>query len=361
MPELEDLTPLLGEIWASKQVTNNAQFAQQLEVDLTNYLGVPTVGVLNSGTAALMIALKMFDLPPGSEVVTTPMTFPATANAIAWNGLTPVFADVLEDYLTLDPEAVRLAITPRTSAILAVHVYGTVCDVDALQKIANEHELKLIYDAAHVFGAEYRARPISSFGDASAFSFHATKLFTTIEGGALATPRESDGERIRLLRNFGIKNENEIDGIGLNGKLNEIQAAIGILNLRAVGAEKSRREKLRSLYNEYLDGIGGLSLPPVQIGATSSEQYYRVLIAGDGEAGRRDRVYDELKRRSIFARKYFHPLCTDSTAFRSSPIVSLRDQPVVSKAKFEVLCLPFHSGVSEQDVAEIAEVIRSAD
>src|SRR5271157_1343019 len=210
LPDLNDLGVLLEEIWRTKILTNSGPLHRKLESELESYLAVPTAMIFNNGTIALMVALRLFDLPAGSEVITTPLTFAATAHAIHLNGLTPVFVDVSPETLTIDPACVEKAITNKTSAILAVHVYGTVCDLDALQNIADDHGLRLVYDAAHVFGTTVNGRSIASFGDASVFSFHATKLFNTLEGGLIATSRASDKEAIAYLRNFGIKNEEEV-------------------------------------------------------------------------------------------------------------------------------------------------------
>ncbi len=223
MPDLDDVKALLSEVWKTKILTNEGPLHKILENALKNYLRVSTAMLFNNGTTALITALRLFNLPAGSEVITTPLTFAATAHAIQWNGLIPVFVDVSPETLTIDPASVELAITSKTSAILAVHVYGTVCDLDALKNIADKHGLRLLYDAAHAFGTTVNGRSIGSFGDASVFSFHATKLFHTCEGGLIATSRESDREAIYYLRNFGIKNEEEVIAVGINGKLNEFR------------------------------------------------------------------------------------------------------------------------------------------
>ena len=358
LPELGDLNALLAEIWRTKVLTNGGPLHQQLEQQMREHLDVPTAMLFNNGTIALLVALKLFDLPQGSEVITTPLTFAATAHAISWNGLTPVFADVLPDTLTLDPAAVEKAITPKTSAILGVHVYGTVCELDALQDVANRHGLKLIYDAAHAFGTKVNGRSIASYGDASVFSFHATKLFNTLEGGLIATPRPQDQEAIYFLRNFGIKNEEEVVSVGINGKLNEVQSAIGILNMRGISGEMQMRAALRQNYFEMLGGLPGIALQPRQPGVTSSEQYFPVVIDQARFGRTRDQVYEELKGLGIFSRKYFHPICTDFLPYRDCQIHSVRSLPYVSEVKSQVLCLPFHSGVDAQDLVDIETVFK---
>lgn len=353
LPNLADMHTLLEQIWAGKVLTNNGPLHQKLEAQLKAYLGVRTAMLFNNGTIALLAALKLFDLPIGSEVITTPLTFAATAHAISWNGLVPVFADVSPETLTIEPSSVRKAITSNTSAILAVHVYGTICDLEELQTLAEDHNLRLIYDAAHAFGATFDGRPIGTFGDASVFSFHATKLFNTLEGGLITTNNQSDTEPLYFLRNFGIKNEDEVVSVGINGKLNEIQAAFGLLNLPRVEEEKAYRAALRDKYKAFLHGLPGVRLQPDQPMVSRSEQYFQICIDPALFGRSRDDIYNGLKSRGIFARKYFHPICTDFDSYRNSPIHSVRETPYVQTVKSQVLCLPFHSGVDEEDIADI--------
>lgn len=355
LPALDDAQQMLAEIWQSKILTNGGGFHQRLEGELRNYLDVPTAMLFNNGTIALLVALKFCDLPPGSEVITTPLTFAATAHAITWNGLIPVFVDVLPGTLTIDPASVEKAITSKTSAILGVHVYGTVCELDALQHVADTYGLRLIYDAAHAFGVTVNRRSIASYGDASVFSFHATKLFNTFEGGLIATAQQEDSELIYYLRNFGIKNEEEVVSVGINGKLNEFQAAIGLLNLPLIQKEKQLRANLRQCYRELLSELPGIQLQPDQPNVSSSEQYFPVVIDAVKFGRSRDDVYEGLKTRDIFARKYFHPICTDFAPYRTFPIHSVREKPYVNTVKTQVLCLPFHSGVTEVDLLDIRD------
>ncbi len=353
LPDLKDLQPVLDQIWQTRILTNGGPFHQNLERKMEEYLGVPCAMLCNNGTIALLLALKMMELPFGSEIITTPLTFAATAHVVSWNGFIPVFADVDPRTLTIDPASVEKAISSRTSGILAVHVYGTICDVNALQKIADKHGLALIYDAAHAFGATFDGRPIGSFGDASVFSFHATKLFTTLEGGLIATNRAEDKDTIYSLRNFGIKNEEEVVAVGINGKMNELQAAIGLLNLPLVEHERFMRARLRQRYCDLLSSIPGITLPIVQSGVQNSEQYFHIVVDPQLFGRTRDDVYEGLKQKGIYARKYFHPICTDFEPYRGYPIHSIRNEPHVSKVKFQVLCLPFHSGVEEEDLEDI--------
>ncbi len=353
LPDLRDLDKMLAEIWRTKIVTNGGPLHRQLERELENFLGVPTAKLFNNGTIALLAALRFLDLPAESEVITTPLTFAATAHAIQWNNLKPVFVDVDLHTLTIDPQAVRKAVSKKTSAILAVHVYGNVCAVEQLQEIADRNGIRLLYDAAHVFGTTINGRPIGSFGDASVFSFHATKLFNTMEGGAITTARAADEKAIYYLRNFGIKNEEEVVAVGINGKMNELQCAVGLLNLPLVAEERRRRSMLRQKYLEFLKPLPGIYPQPEQAGVTNSEQYFQIRIDARVFGRSRDDVYEGLKKREIYARKYFHPICTDFTPYRGSPIISLGTTPVVETIKSQVLCLPFHSGVDDEDVADI--------
>lgn len=356
LPDLQELVPLLEEIWSSMYVTNHGPMHQRLEAELSQHLGVPTAMLFTNGTIALLTALKLLDLPPESEVITSPLTFAATAHSIAWNGLKPVFADVDRTTLTLDPASVELAITENTSAIIGVHVYGTLCDVDALATLGERYNLKVIYDAAHAFGAKRNGTPVSQFGDASVFSFHATKLFNTLEGGLIATSNEDYRDRIYFLRNFGIKNEEEVVDIGINGKMNEVQAAIGLLNLKSVEEEKARRRVLRARYTSILSELEGIRLATDQPDVENAEQYFPVIVDKTRFGRSRDDIYEALKRHNIFARKYFHPICTDFVPYQTEQIISTKNMPVAEEVKSQVLCLPYHSDVGGDAVEMIADV-----
>ncbi len=358
LPDAAAMHAMIDQVWESGVVTNHGPLHEKLESLLLSELNVPMAKLFNNGTIALLAALKMFDLPRGSEVITTPLTFAATAHAIAWNGLKPVFADVDSRVWTLDPASVAQAITPNTSAILAVHVYGNVCDLAGLRDLAQMHGLKLLYDAAHAFGVTVDGEGIGNFGDATMFSFHATKLFNTIEGGALTTPRAEDARKIYMLRNFGIKNEDEVIDIGLNGKMNELQAAVGILNIEIYRDEMSKRALLRKKYNEILSNLPGVQLQVEQDNVSRSEQYYPVRITSNEFGRDRNQIYEELKAENIFARKYFHPICTDFEPYKNERIISSYQVPNASLLKDQVLCLPFHSGVSDEHIEVISRVIR---
>lgn len=356
LPDVNLLTRKIQEIWNTGYVTNHGPVHCELEKRLSDFLNVNTAMLFNNGTIALLASLRLFDLPAGSEVITTPMTFAATAHSIAWNNLNPVFADIKEDNLTLDPESVVSAITKKTSAILAVHVYGCICDHFELKNIAEKYSLKLIYDSAHAFGSTLNGVSVAELGDASVFSFHATKLFNTLEGGLITTRHDEYKDKLYLIRNFGIKNEEEVKLIGINGKLNEVQAAIGLLNLDLYETEKNARKRLRDSYRTILSDIEGITIQEVGNNVTQSEQYFLIRIKPHKFGRHRDEIKKQLEEKNIFCRKYFYPLCTDYEPYKDLPIISTLKQPYAEIAKQEVLCLPFHSGVRKQHLDLIADV-----
>ena len=359
LPSIVDLARQLESIWESQRVTNHGPLSLELEKKLSCILEVPTAMVVNNGTTGLLIALRLFDLPLGSEVITTPLTFAATAHSIVWNGLKPIFVDVSEDSLTIDPRATEAAISHNTSAILGVHAYGCVCDHVALQEIATKNNIKLIYDAAHAFTSTWRGLSVASLGDASVFSFHATKLFNTIEGGAIATPNLDDQKKIYLLRNFGIHSEDEVTTIGVNGKLNEVQSAIGLLNLDLFQEEKKSRGELREKYRQALLGLPGLRIQEVASDVSQSEQYFLIRIDSKMFGRTRDQIKQQLESQNIFCRKYFFPLCTDFEPYKHLRIISNSERVIAEVAKDQVLCLPFHSGVSEAHIDRLTRVFRA--
>lgn len=357
LPDLEDLAPYLKEIWASQIVTNQGPMHNRLERELAGTLDVPVSVLFNNGTTALQCALLALKLPPGSEVITTPLTFAATAHVIAACGLKPIFADVDDDTLTLDPRAVERAITERTSAVIAVHVYGTICDHAGLDQVCKAHQLKLIYDAAHAFAASVDDIPVGTLGDLSVFSLHATKLFNTFEGGLVTASNSDAEESLRLVRNFGIRNEEHVAMVGLNGKMNELNAAVGLLNLKIFEEERRSRTHLRQMLDEIIDAISGLRKQVLQPGVQQSEQYYMIRIDPEIYGSTRDDVYEHLKARQIMSRRYFWPICTDFDCYRNEQIVSIHDTPIAERVKQQVLCLPFHSGVQPHHIATISEVL----
>lgn len=350
LPDIEDVYSEIREIFDSKWLTNMGEKHKNLELALKNELKVKNLSLFNNGTIALVTAIKALNLPYGSEVITTPFTFAATPHSIVWNGLKPVFCDIEPNTMTIDPNKIEELITPNTSAILGVHVYGFPCDVEAIQKIADKHGLKVIYDAAHCFSTEINGRGIGTFGDISAFSFHATKLFNTIEGGALTYNDDSLDRKIYNLRNFGIRNEEVVEEVGINGKMNEFQAAFGLLNLKIYRKEQEKRQKLKELYNNELSKIKGIRIPKMPDNVTNSYQYYPIIIEDDYPISRNE-IYDRFKEENIFTRKYFYPACTDYDCYKNDLSVKLAKLPVTNNLKNKVLCLPYY-GSLEKETAE---------
>ena len=337
LPSLENLNPYLQDIWQSEWVTNHGVNHNQLEERLRQYLQVPNLSIFNNGAVALLVAIKALNLPRDSEVITTPFTFPATPHSIVWNGLKPVFCDIDDKTMCIDAGKIEKLITPNTSAILAVHVYGYACNVYAIAKIAKKFNLKVIYDAAHAFNTQIDGMAIGTFGDISMFSFHATKLFNTIEGGCLTYNDSLLKEKIYLLRNFGIKNEEEVVDIGINGKMNEIQAAIGLLNLDLLESEVLKRRVIFNTYLENLGNINGLFLMNIPQNCTNSFQYFVIRIDKEKFGASRDEIYGKLKENNILSRKYFYPLCSDYIAYKDLDSAKKEYLPYANKIKDEVL------------------------
>lgn len=341
LPDLTDLTKQISEIWETKWLTNMGEKHNLLEKRLGDILKVKNTSLFNNGTIALLVALKALDLPNGSEVITTPFTFAATPHCISWNGLTPVFCDIEKETMTIDTKKIEALITPKTSAILAVHVYGFPCNVKKIDEIAKKYNLKVIYDAAHAFSTEINGRGIGEFGDITMFSFHATKLFNTVEGGCLTFNNDNLKRKIYNLRNFGIQNEELVEDIGINGKMNEIQASVGLLNLEIFKEEQKKRKKLKDYYDKNLSGIKGIRIPYMPEQATNSYQYYPVIIEDEYPLTRNE-LYDKFKEINIYTRKYFYPLCSDYVCYRNHPSSKKENLPVANEMKDKVLCLPFY-------------------
>ncbi|RAM58317.1 aminotransferase, partial [Mesotoga sp. SC_3PWM13N19] len=314
LPPLEELSKSLQDVWNAQWLTNSGAKHKELESKLRDYLKVPQLSLFNNGTIALLVAIKALELT--GEVITTPFTFAATAHSISWMGLEPVFVDIDPATMCIDPNRIEEAITPRTSAIMPVHVFGTPCDVKAIQEIADRHNLKIIYDAAHAFGTEIDGTGIGNFGDITMYSFHATKLFNSAEGGALACKSEELKKKIDLLKNFGIKNEEEVIEVGINGKMNELQAAMGLAVLDHIEEERQKRAIIKQTYIENLKDIPGIKLMPDLPTVRSSYQYFAIGIDEEEFGRSRDYVYEELKKNNVFARKYFHPLCSNFECYK---------------------------------------------
>ncbi len=351
IPDFEKFTSYLRLAFVEKRFTNGGPLVSLLELRLRELIRARNLVLLANGTLALQLALRALKIR--GEVITTPLTFCATSQAVVWAGATPVFVDVDAERLTIDTEAIAASITPRTEAILAVHVYGRLCDFEGIEKIAKKHGLAVIYDAAHAFNASYNGVSVGSFGDATAYSFHATKLFHTAEGGAIETPNSELAEKLRSLRNFGFESEDVITQCGTNAKMSELSAALGLAVLEKVGDEQRARSALRRQYDAALSDVAGLVLDPGPEGS-ASELYYVIRVHGPEN---RDRLHAKLRSMGILARRYFYPLTSD---------IPLGDAKILgtplthaSRASQEVLALPFHSGVSTADVHIIRDAAKS--
>jgi len=357
LPPLDDVRARLEEVWRSQWLTNWGDQHARLERALTDRLGVAQLSLFNNGTIALLVAIRALDLR--GEVITTPFTFPATPHALAWTGVTPVFADIDPVRLTIDPARVEALITPRTTAILGVHVYGVPCDVEALAAVAARHGLRLLYDGAHAFGVRCGGRGIGTFGDATMFSFHATKLFHTAEGGAIACADAALRHRIERQKNFGIAGQELVECVGINGKMNELQAALGLSVLAGMDVEIDQRRAILAIYQERLGGVRGLTLMPELPGVENSYQYCAVRIDGSRFGRSRDEVQQTLKTYNVFARKYFYPLCSDYDCYRDLPSADPACLPVARLAASQVLCLPLYGSLEPSAVCTICDIMLS--
>jgi dTDP-4-amino-4,6-dideoxygalactose transaminase len=358
LPPLEEFIPYLEQIWEKKILTNAGPFHQQLEAALCDYLGVEHLALFSNGTLALITALQALRVT--GEVITTPYSFVATAHSLLWNGIKPVFVDIDRNTLNLDPAKIEAAITPQTTAIMPVHCYGHPCDVDAIQKIADNYNLKVIYDAAHAFGVQDQHGSVLRYGDLSILSFHATKVFNTFEGGAIICPDAKTKLRIDQLKNFGFVDELTVVAPGINGKMSEINAAFGLLQLKHVDHAIVRRKEIDAQYRKLLADVKG-----VQCVADSGERqanfsYFPILI-DDGYPIDRDALYDKLKSYNIFARRYFYPLISDFPMYRSLPSARHENLPVATEVARQVLCLPIYPALADADVEAICRVIKGGN
>jgi dTDP-4-amino-4,6-dideoxygalactose transaminase len=355
VPDRERFGALLDGILAARWFTNDGAVVRELESRLQPWLGGAFCTACGNGTVALQLALRSLEL--SGEVLTTPFTFPATVHAIEWNGLTPVFCDVDPDTYNLDPASAAANITERTTAILAVHVFGNPCDVEALAALAAARGLRVIYDAAHAFGVGHRGRPIGAWGDLSVFSFHATKLFHTAEGGAVVGPQAELATALRLLRNFGIVNEDEVRGVGLNGKLSELHAALGLALLDAMEAEIAARKELAARYGAVLATVPGLAAQRSAPETRRNHAYHAIAVDADGFGLTRDELHAALVAEGIMARKYFWPLCSHNPAYRRLPSADGDRIPNAERLASRILCLPMYGELAAADVDRIAECI----
>lgn len=358
MPALDEYTDYLRGIWERRWLTNEGILHQELERRLCEYLEVEHMSLFCNGTIALLVALNALRINSG-EVITTPFTFPATAHVLYWNGIRPVFCDIDEATCNLEPNRIERLIGPDTKAILAVHVYGTPCDVDAIRAIADRHGLRVIYDAAHGFGVKYRGRSILEYGDLSMLSFHATKLFTTIEGGALVSRTAAQQHRINFLKNFGIAGEEEVIGPGINGKMDEFQAAFGLLHLRMVEEEMARRKAVATIYRERLAHVPGLRLLQESADTQPNYGYFPVLIDAGEYGTSRDELFRVLRSCNIIARKYFYPLVSRASCYAALPSADPAKLPVAERTASRVLCLPIYGTLEIPTVQRICDILQA--
>lgn len=357
LPPLEEFLPYLGKIWESKWLTNGGPFHQEFERELAAYLGVEHLALFANATIALVVALQALRI--SGEVITTPYSFVATTHALLWNGIEPVFVDIDPITFNLDPAKIEAAITPHTTAIFPVHVYGTPCNVEEIGRIADIYGLKVIYDAAHAFGVECDGDSVLNFGDLSVLSFHATKVFNTFEGGAIVCPNAKTKQRIDYLKNFGIADEITVVGPGINGKMNEFQAAFGLLQLRHIDVALAHRARIASRYRDNLAMLKGISIPPLPDFVRLNHSYLPIFV--EPEFGMdRDSLYRYLQERDIMSRRYFYPLISEFPMYRSRSSAHKDNLPVAHHTANRVLCLPIFSALTLDEVDRICDVLRGA-
>jgi dTDP-4-amino-4,6-dideoxygalactose transaminase len=354
LPPLEEFTPYLEKIWENKWLTNGGPFHQELEAKLCEYLGVDHLALFANGTLALVTALQALRI--GGEVITTPFSFVATAHSLLWNGIKPVFVDIQPGTFNLDPEKIEAAITPHTTAILPVHVYGNPCEVDKIQRIADTYGLKVIYDAAHAFGVRYKGESLLKHGDLSVLSFHATKIFNTFEGGAIVCPDAKTKKRIDDLKNFGFHDELTVVAPGINGKMNEVQAAFGLLQLKHIDQAIEKRREIDGQYRKHLEGVTGIWCAPLPEETDYNYSYFPLLIDNEYPLSR-DELYERLRKHGIYARRYFYPLISEFPMYRGLASASADTLPVARDVANKVLCLPIYPALELQDISRIVDLI----
>lgn len=357
LPPLQEFIPYLERVWDSGILTNGGAMHQTLEDALKQRFGVDHLAITSNGTMALLLALRALGI--NGEVITTPYSFVATAHALLWSGITPVFVDIDPVTLNLDPTKIEAAITPRTSAIMPVHCYGTPCDTTAIGRIAQTHGLKVIYDAAHAFGVEDEGGSILRHGDASVLSFHATKVFNTFEGGAVVCRDGACAGQIGQLRNFGFVNETTVSGVGINGKLNEVSAAFGLLQLQHIEHALEQRRRVDARYRQHLAGIEGLHCPSSNVGVRHNHAYFPILLDEDFPITR-DALYQLLRERNIMVRRYFYPLISAFPMYADLPSAAQENLPIANAVADQVLCLPIFPDMEDREIDVIVAFIQEA-
>ena len=356
LPSLEDFTFLLKEIWESKMLTNNGNFHQKLEEELAKYLKVPYLSLFTNGTLPLITALQAMRIT--GEVITTPFSFVATTHSLWWNGIKPVFVDIEPETCNLDPSKIEAAITPKTTAIMPVHVYGKPCKTKEIQEIANKYGLKVIYDAAHAFGVEINGESILNFGDMATLSFHATKVYNTLEGGALVVHDEQTKKRIDYLKNFGFASETEVVAPGINSKVDEVRAAYGLLNLKQVDHAINSRRKVAIRYRDELQGVKGITFFNDIPGVRHNYSYFPIFINAEEYGMTRDELYFKMKEHNVFGRRYFYPLISTFSTYRGLDSANPDNLPIATQMSNNVICLPMHHALSENEVEYILQIIK---
>ncbi len=356
LPDLDEFNKLLKDIWDSKWITNNGKYHQRLEQALAEYLKVPYISLFTNGTLPLITALQALRIT--GEVITTPYSFVATTHSLWWNGIKPVFVDIDPITGNIDPNKIEAAITPQTTAIMPVHVYGMPCNVDRIQAIADKYGLKVIYDAAHAFGVEIEGKSILEFGDMSTLSFHATKVYNTIEGGALVCHDEKTKQRIDYLKNFGFAGETEVVAPGINSKMDEVRAAFGLLNLKQVDASIERRKHITNQYQEALQNVEGISVLQELPNVRHNYSYFPIFIDENKYGISRDELYLKLKENGILSRRYFYPLISEFSTYKGLKSSKPELLPVAHKIANSVICLPIYEGLKRNELEIIISKIK---
>lgn len=354
LPPLDEFIPYLQQIWDNKWLTNGGPFHQQLEKELADYLGVEHLALFANGTLAIVTALQSLRIT--GEVITTPYSFVATAHSLLWNGIKPVFVDICPDNFNLDPEKIEAAITPHTTAILPVHVYGYPCAVEKIQQIADTYGLKVIYDAAHAFGINYKGKSLLRHGDLSILSFHATKVFNTFEGGAIICPDAKTKKRIDDLKNFGYSGEVTVIAPGINAKMNEVQSAFGLLQLKHIDEAIDRRRKIDNLYRKLLSSVIGITCPKLPDETNYNFSYFPILIENEYPL-KRDELNEKLRQHDIYPRRYFYPLISEFPMYRGLSSAAQSNLPLAKKSADRVLCLPIYPDLEIESIILIASII----
>lgn len=354
LPPLEEFIPYLEQIWENKWLTNGGPFHQEFEEKLAKYLGVEYLSLFTNGTLALVTALQSLRIT--GEVITTPYSFVATAHSLLWNGIKPVFVDIDSDTFNINPAKIEAAITPHTTAILPVHVYGKPCEVEEIQQIADTYGLKVIYDAAHAFGVRYKGESLLKYGDLSILSFHATKVFNTFEGGAIVCPDAKAKKRIDDLKNFGFHDELTVVAPGINGKMNEVQAAFGLMQLNTIDKVISSRKQIDAVYREHLSVVPGVICPNLPLKTTYNHSYFPILIEKEYPLTR-DQLYEKMKSNGIFVRRYFYPLISTFPMYRGLNSANPSNLPEATKLAEKILCLPIYPNLSAHEQEMVINLI----